>query len=249
MLRWTASRFSNRPYKRGSSKPSAILFATSLSRSVRAYGFSCPGSVGLRSPLMTRLTSRPCGAPTQGGLPCARPGVFWADEHPEHCYQHASIETRRAGEVYEAERRRERTRSDRAAEISYRSRVEGLPPIPTGLSEEEQWSHFVKVHDGRCAICQHPDDSLQTNHDRGSALVRGLLCRGCNASEGTGDGSARFRVYRERPPAAVIGLAVRYFDPSLGREAVPQPTGAGASESALAALRQFLKHEDVKGSH
>lgn len=66
---------------------------------------------------------------------------------------------------------------------------------------------------GRCAICDANAEVV--DHDHATGLVRGWLCRSCNLTEPaatTGD----FTKYRERPPAAALGIAVAYVHPRYG---------------------------------
>lgn len=86
---------------------------------------------------------------------------------------------------------------------------------------------------GRCAVCETTRLELVTDHDHGTGLVRGLLCRSCNTREGVSysprDGRTVFTAYRERPPAAVLGISLRYWDPftkEYARPAPPRPTGS-----------------------
>lgn len=65
-------------------------------------------------------------------------------------------------------------------------------------------------HRGRCAVCAGPAEV--TDHDHETGLVRGLLCHSCNVREGAGRGGA-FDGYRARPPAAMLGIRVRYVGP------------------------------------
>ncbi|WP_107091840.1 endonuclease domain-containing protein [Streptomyces sp. XY533] len=75
--------------------------------------------------------------------------------------------------------------------------------------------------DGRCAICGKVRD-LVCDHDHQTGLVRGWLCQSCNAGEGTHhEGDTIFERYRQRPPAAILGITVRYLNPVTGREAGP----------------------------
>lgn len=84
------------------------------------------------------------------------------------------------------------------------------------LGALERWQ------DGRCAVCgRHAD--LVCDHDHATGLVRGWLCRSCNATEGKNqEPDTIFTKYRERPPAAILGLNIRYLDPVFGDYALPQ---------------------------
>lgn len=45
------------------------------------------------------------------------------------------------------------------------------------------WGLLCMWQDGRCAVCGLRGD-LVTDHDHNTGLIRGHLCRGCNAKEG-----------------------------------------------------------------
>lgn len=69
---------------------------------------------------------------------------------------------------------------------------------------------FAQFHQGRCALCGQIL-KLVVDHDHWSGLVRGLLCEGCNVTEGrpwTTDVMG-FAGYRRRHPAAILG----YYEP------------------------------------
>jgi hypothetical protein len=63
--------------------------------------------------------------------------------------------------------------------------------------------------ESRCAICGLvPDGRLVRDHDHETGRLRGLLCSSDNTREALGGGV--FVLYRARPPAAILGLNVRY---------------------------------------
>ena len=67
--------------------------------------------------------------------------------------------------------------------------------------------------DGRCAICGHRYELVE-DHDHDTGLVRGYLCRRCNAQEGIHRyGDNLFARYRRRHPTSLLGLRIRYWDP------------------------------------
>ena len=78
--------------------------------------------------------------------------------------------------------------------------------------------------DGRCAVCGRRDP-LVTDHNHRTAMIRGLMCRSCNALEGAGLGGV-FTKYRGRNPATICGVRERYRDPFTGELAEPTPEDA-----------------------
>jgi hypothetical protein len=52
-----------------------------------------------------------------------------------------------------------------------------------GLTLEE-YDTLVTTQGGRCAICGREDELLSVDHDHADGVIRGLLCRLCNASLG-----------------------------------------------------------------
>lgn len=78
--------------------------------------------------------------------------------------------------------------------------------------------------DRRCATCGSSRRELVEDHDHATGLVRGYLCRGCNTAEGmNGDNMRLWREYRERNPASICGLRIRYYNPYTRQFAEPDP--------------------------
>ncbi|MBM6588912.1 endonuclease domain-containing protein [Brevibacterium sp. RIT 803] len=70
---------------------------------------------------------------------------------------------------------------------------------------------LLKEHqNGHCAVCGEVRMRLRIDHDHDTGLVRGLLCNGCNTSEGRDFRAPWFERYRANPPAARLGLRVQY---------------------------------------
>lgn len=81
---------------------------------------------------------------------------------------------------------------------------------------------LARWHNGRCAICGK-ERELVCDHDHATGLVRGWLCHSCNTTEGTNfEPDTIFARYRERYPAAILGLSLRYLDPVTGEHAQPR---------------------------
>lgn len=97
-----------------------------------------------------------------------------------------------------------------------------LERAANGVGEGE--SVLAEWQDGRCAVCGRVSD-LVLDHDHASGLVRGWLCRSCNTLEGMHqEPDTIFSLYRERHPAAILGLTIRYLHPITGEYATPQLT-------------------------
>lgn len=171
----------------------------------------------------------PCGRPTKRGTACGQsPLAYWRlpkrEDRPRSCLQHLTSEER-------AEYDREVTEAE-AAEAAARRAVDGMAPacwgwtVPDGFRPQDpdpDVSGLGAIEDwqaGRCAICASRA-SLVTDHDHSTGLVRGLLCQRCNTAEAFRSVGPYGR-YRERPPAAILGVQARYWDPFAGGYVQPQ---------------------------
>lgn len=110
-----------------------------------------------------------------------------------------------------------------------RDMYESSPEARAG-AQLEQWQ------DDRCAICGVRSDLVE-DHDHQTGLVRGLLCRGCNIREGSWHWSSRtdtiYAKYRQRPPTAILGMTIRYWDPITQdyAPALPEPPDRAQSRA------------------
>lgn len=86
------------------------------------------------------------------------------------------------------------------------------------------WSLLRDWQDGRCAVCGRDDELLVADHDYGSGLIRGQLCRGCNVQEGSAreghPAYGMYQQYRERYPTLILGLHLLYKHRPWKREAL-----------------------------
>jgi Recombination endonuclease VII len=99
------------------------------------------------------------------------------------------------------------------------------PGVSVGMTEEEwRWYLMAEWQGNRCAICgvlAIGRMRLVTDHDHKTALIRGLLCIGCNVREGYGGGDV-YDMYRQRNPASICKARIIYYDYFRQQEAVPQ---------------------------
>lgn len=65
---------------------------------------------------------------------------------------------------------------------------------------------------GACAMCSARRGSLVVDHCHTTGLIRGLLCRSCNAAE-PHSSAPSFAAYRSRPPAVMLQVEEQYGSP------------------------------------
>ena len=172
----------------------------------------------------------PCGRPTRRGTACRQsPLLYWRlpkrADRPRSCLPHLTpderVEYDREVAVAEAAEQEARQRADRMAPACWSweapADLASRAPDPdvADLAAIEAWQA------GRCGICSSKT-RLVTDHDHVTGLVRGLLCQRCNTAEAFRD-VGPYRRYRERPPAVILGVEVRYWNPIAGDFARPQP--------------------------
>lgn len=118
----------------------------------------------------------------------------------------------------------------------------GFDPLPRGLDEESEACEALEAwHGGHCAVCGHCRTDLVCDHDHATGFIRGWLCRSCNIREGVADEPVLER-YRQRHPAAILGVEIRYYSPFTGY-AEPQPpqTNEELESSPIHALAADLE--------
>lgn len=87
-------------------------------------------------------------------------------------------------------------------------------PLACTFANEDIAEGFLARWNRECAICGI-GGVLVKDHDHRTGLVRGFLCHACNVQEGMSSGEV-FRRYRERNPARILGIPIRYFSPITG---------------------------------
>lgn len=82
-----------------------------------------------------------------------------------------------------------------------------------------------------CAMCSALPRRLLVDHCHDSGLIRGLLCTSCNTAEGMQSAPA-FVAYRERPPAAMLGIEEQYGSICDGHRAKAGDSGVAERNAA-----------------
>lgn len=162
---------------------------------------------------------RRCGLPKANGKPCMRRGG--------PCFEHTTAEEKRASlerATAEASRQRDAERgwvgsaatgrpTFAEAEVLDRQGIPAchtwevpsgaVPPHLSAAAALRLWQA------GACALCSASRGRLLVDHCHRTGLIRGLLCTSCNTAEAH-SGAAAFAAYRERPPAAMLGVEEQY---------------------------------------
>lgn len=116
-------------------------------------------------------------------------------------------------------------------------------PVPESatFTDDRTAEAFLAWWNRLCAICGW-DGPLLKDHDHATLNVRGFLCGSCNTAEGTSRIAGDiFAKYRERNPAGILGIQVRYrIHAGLWRPA-PLPAPQRAPEDSTDREAQDLR--------
>lgn len=183
---------------------------------------------------------RDCTRDTQRGRRCTQPRMQWpsgaALPDPQSCHRHLTdAEQAAVSEAYQHQQEGAdlssllgqfapgsgiseeplQVRHDRIAKMDPACWTWPAPESCT-FPDENTARRFLRWwHNGMCAICgasEHGD--LVCDHDHETGLVRGYLCQSCNLLEARGEG--RFTKHRQRNPATILGIQIRYYSPFTG---------------------------------
>lgn len=172
-----------------------------------------------------------CSRPCKNGRPCQKAALPWDATwqqviptlpNPVSCIIHLTPEERAD---LDSARDRYRHAVEERADRDPACWSWLAPPAhslgdPADLDDEElaqyedaAWDLLADWQSDRCGVCG--GRSAVLDHDHVTGLVRGWLCRGCNIREGKSS-TGRLDKYRQRPPAAILGVRMRYYDPFTG---------------------------------
>lgn len=187
-----------------------------------------------------------CTGTTKSGRPCKSQASRWprdVDGNPQLCGRHLPVDLREIRDAGFAEHERRHMERLAAREPICWSWDTAIPD-----GHDDDRSAFRAWHSGRCAVCGYRDARLVDDHDHETGLIRGLLCRSCNGREPYDDGL--FRKYRERPPAQILGLRLRYWDPfrgwALPRDTAPRQLDNHPAYQLAAKLGERLQSEPTE---
>lgn len=120
--------------------------------------------------------------------------------------------------------------------------VAGILADDSDLSRAEKRAALLARQGGACAICRASARSV-ADHDHGTGLLRGLLCRACNMREGqhrsglVGVDDPAIAAYLADPPAAGLGWMWDLPD-WWGPASTLEASALGVTVAAYAAARR-----------
>ena len=166
--------------------------------------------IGAKPPLCRALAAsgRPCKRRvTSTGRTRIEPGTGDGTEsaiyrhYEDTCATHLTAEAIAIRAVAD-----ERALAERTAHLERDPACWSWPLPDPALPAIQRWELF---HARRCAICDDGTSRLVDDHDHVDLTIRGLLCAGCNASEGRDDHPIYIK-YRRRPPSLILGRREEY---------------------------------------
>ncbi len=201
----------------------------------------------------------PCSRLTRAGKACSSSAAGWewalratGLPDPVSCRRHR---TRPEHDAWRAgEDTRQRARVEAQAKVmpacwSWPVTVEDSErAFRASRDGEDYWPAMAVVRDwqaGRCAICSGGggEYALAGDHDHDTGYFRGLLCVGCNSSEGhAGEGVHVYARYRFRPPAVILGVRIYWAAPDSRRAVRAMFAAAGVDQAE--ALARHMRDTD-----
>lgn len=210
-----------------------------------------------------------CGRPTKAGTPCRREradvGGGWFTPltyYAPACLIHSTAAERQMHEtmlhVIGTEERRLKAEFHQSLPVECWSWPVTSEHLALARAVREcqgpaaTWAQGMTLlhiwQQGRCAICGGRCGKLFNDHSHESGLVRGKLCQSCNLSEGMagipGDRSAR---YRNRHPAVILGITIRYNSPFGDSGTVGEGLRSNLDRSPGYQVAAYLAKEDDDG--
>jgi hypothetical protein len=196
-----------------------------------------------------------CGQPTRAGTPCKNFRMAAGAREWSACSRHATAEESAEHQDALARERDEAQRLLLARHQSLpvacwswpvagehlRRAGEARDCLHLEQARSLAWDLLVDWQARRCAICGSRDDRY-LDHSHETGLVRGWLCHGCNIGEGLSHiPGGQFERYREKNPATILGIKIRYRDP---RPSWYEPTSPAVDRSPGYLLATYLADGD-----
>lgn len=209
------------------------------------------------------MTAGRCGRLTKAGMPCKLPSLRLGGWYTilryeaASCYPHATAAERAiydaAKAAIEADEEQRMVAFHQSLPIACwswpvteddrRRAAEARACDDPDQSRPLAWNLLADWQDDRCAVCKGRSEVLDHDHETG--LVRGWLCRFCNAEEGHGYiPGGRYERYRVKNPASILGLTIRYYSPFTGwAEPEPPPGGLDGHAAYVLGTRYGVRRD------
>jgi hypothetical protein len=130
-----------------------------------------------------------------------------------------------------------------------------VPETPTFADERaaylflRHWNYVCAIGGHACAAYRWKSGlhRLVEDHDHDTGLTRGFLCNAHNSLEGWGSCHPPVVKYRERPPAAILGIVHRYSGRTRSLRQDNIPVTAPSGRAARQRSRRRLPRVGLRG--